>query len=87
MFLVLMVCNVGSADETSDIKLVQEYKDKLFESAIKSDLNQVEKICTQYKKDKAENVIIDSENSLNWLCSGGLRPIFMDITYEYNKKL
>ena len=86
MFLVLMVCNVGSADETSDIKLVQEYKDKLFESAIKSDLNQVEKICTQYKKDKAENVIIDLENSLNWLCSGGLRPIFMDITYEYNKK-
>ncbi len=52
MFLVLMVCNVGSADETSDIKLVQEYKDKLFESAIKSDLNQVEKFALSIKKIK-----------------------------------
>ena len=84
--LSLFCYNIGLADETSDIKLVQDYKDKLFESAIKSDLNQVEKICAHYKKDKAENVIIDSENILNWLCSGGLRPIFMDITYEYNEK-
>ena len=86
IFFYFLSCNLAFTDEERDRNLVQIYKDKLFESALNSDLNQVENICSQYKKDKLEEVIIDSNNVINWLCSGGLNPIFMDITYEYNEK-
>jgi hypothetical protein len=88
IILVSLLCfNISIADENKELKLIQDYKEKLFESAIKEDLKKVEEICTNYRSDKEKKIIVDKKNNLKWLCSGGLKPIFTDITYEYNRKL
>ena len=87
IFLSLLYFNISIADENKELKLIEDYKNRLFDNAIKQDLKKVEGICSNYRSDKEKNIIADKENILNWLCSGGLKPIFMDITYEYNKKL
>lgn len=75
------------ADENKELKLIEDYKNRLFDNAIKQDLKKVEEICNNYRSDKEKNIIADTENTLFWLCEGGLRPIFKSITYEYNDKL
>ena len=85
--LSLLCFSLSIADENKELKLIEDYKNRLFDNAIKQDLKKVEGICSNYRSDKEKNIIADKENILNWLCSGGLKPIFMDITYEYNKKL
>jgi len=85
--LSLLCFNLSIADENKELKLIEDYKEKLFESAIKEDLKKVEEICTNYRSDKEKNLITDDTNPIRWMCRGGLKPIFMDITYEYNKKL
>jgi hypothetical protein len=87
ILLSLLCFNFSIADENEELKLIQDYKEKLFESAIKEDLKKVEEICTNYRSDKEKNLITDDTNPIRWMCRGGLKPIFMDITYEYNKKL
>ena len=87
ILLNLLCFNISIADENKELKLIEDYKNRLFDNAIKQDLKKVEGICSNYRSDKEKNIIADKENILNWLCSGGLKPIFMDITYEYNKKL
>src|SRR6056300_998396 len=88
IILVSLLCfNISIADENKELKLIQDYKEKLFESAIKEDLKKVEEICTNYRSDKEKNLITDDKNPIRWMCEGGLKPIFSDITYEYNKKL
>ena len=87
IFLSLLYFNISIADENKELKLIQDYKERLFESAIKQDLKKVEEICTNYRSDKEKNIITDDKNPIRWMCEGGLKPIFMDITYEYNKKL
>ena len=88
IILVSLLCfNFSIADENKELKLIENYKNRLFDNAINQDLKKVEEICTNYRTDKEKNIIADSGNILLWLCSGGLRPIFMDITYEYNDKL
>ena len=88
IILVSLLCfNFSIADENKELKLIEDYKNRLFDNAIKQDLKKVEEICSNYKSDKEKNIILDKENNLKWLCSGGLKPIFTDITYEYNKKL
>ena len=88
IILVSLLCfNFSIADENKELKLIQDYKEKLFESAIKEDLKKVEEICTNYRNDKEKNLITDDKNPIRWMCEGGLKPIFSDITYEYNKKL
>jgi hypothetical protein len=47
IILVSLLCfNISIADENKELKLIQDYKEKLFESAIKEDLKKVEEICT-----------------------------------------
>jgi len=88
LILLNILCfNLSIADENKELKLIEDYKNRLLESAIKEDLKKVEEICSNYRSDKEKKIIADKENILNWLCSGGLKPIFSDITYEYNKKL
>ena len=87
ILLSLLCFNFSIADENKELKLIQDYKEKLFESAIKEDLKKVEEICTNYRSDKEKNLITDDKNPIRWMCEGGLKPIFSDITYEYNKKL
>ena len=87
ILLSLLCFNFSIADENKELKLIQDYKEKLFESAIKEDLKKVEEICTNYRSDKEKNLITDDKNPIRWMCEGGLKPIFIDITYEYNRKL
>jgi len=88
IILVSLLCfNFPIADENKELKLIEDYKNRLFDSAIKEDLKKVEEICTNYRSDKEKNIITDDTNPIRWMCEGGLKPIFMDITYEYNKKL
>lgn len=88
IILVSLLCfNFSIADENKELRLIEDYKNRLFDNAIKQDLKKVEEICSNYKSDKEKNIILDKKNKLKWLCSGGLKPIFTDITYEYNKKL
>ena len=87
ILLSLLDFNFSIADENKELKLIQDYKEKLFESAIKEDLKKVEEICTNYRSDKEKNLITDDKNPIRWMCEGGLKPIFIDITYEYNRKL
>ena len=86
---VLWFLNPANANENKELKLFQDYKDRLFESAIKEDLKQVEKICTYYKSEKEKIIFEDEyeEKKLDWFCEGGLSPIFRMITSEYNEKL
>ena len=86
---VLWFLNPANANENKELKLFQDYKDRLFESAIKEDLKQVEKICTYYKSEKEKIIFEDEyqEMRLDWFCEGGLSPIFRMITSEYNEKL
>ena len=90
IILVSLLCfNFSIADENKELKVFQDYKNKLFESAIKEDLKQVEKICTNYKSEK-EKIVFEEESEemqLDWFCEGGLSNIFNMITYEYNDKL
>ena len=90
IILLSLLCFKHSiADENKELKVFQDYKDRLFESAIKEDLKQVEKICTYYKSEK-EKIIFEDEyeaKKLDWFCEGGLTPIFRSITSEYNRKL
>ena len=85
----LWFINPANADENKELKVFQDYKDRLFESAIKEDLKQVEKICTYYKSEKEKIIFEDEyqEMRLDWFCEGGLSPIFRMITSEYNEKL
>ena len=87
ILLSLLCFNISIADENKELKLIQDYKERLFESAIKQDLKKVEEICSNYKSDKEKNIITDDKNPIRWMCEGGLTPIFSDITYEYNRKL
>ncbi|MDA7832394.1 hypothetical protein N9A34_03745 [Candidatus Pelagibacter sp.] len=88
LILLNILCfNLSIADENKELKLIEDYKNRLFDSAIKEDLKKVEEICTNYRSDKEKNIITDDTNPIRWMCEGGLKPIFMDITYEYNKKL
>jgi hypothetical protein len=89
IFLSLLCFNFSIADENEELKLFQDYKERLFESALKEDLKQVEKICTNYKSEKEKIIFEDEyqEMRLDWLCEGGLSHIFNMITYEYNDKL
>ena len=88
IILVSLLCfNFSIADENKELKLIEDYKNRLFDNAIKQDLKKVEEICANYRSDKEKNIILDKKNNLKWLCSGGLKPIFSDITYEYNRKL
>ena len=88
LILLNILCfNLSIADENKELKLIEDYKNRLFDSAIKEDLKKVEEICTNYRSDKEKNIITDDTNPIRWMCDGGLKPIFMDITYEYNKKL
>jgi hypothetical protein len=89
IFLSLLCFNFSIADENEELKLFQGYKERLFESALKEDLKQVEKICTNYKSEKEKIIFEDEyqEMRLDWLCEGGLSHIFNMITYEYNDKL
>ena len=88
LILLNILCfNLSIADENKELKLIEDYKNRLFDSAIKEDLKKVEEICTNYRSDKEKNIITDDTNPIRWMCRGGLKPIFMDITYEYNKKL
>ena len=89
IFLSLFYLFPASADENKELKVYQDYKDRLFESAIKEDLKQVEKICTYYKSEKEKIIFEDEyqEMRLDWFCEGGLSPIFRMITSEYNEKL
>ena len=58
IILVSLLCfNISIADENKELKLIQDYKEKLFESAIKEDLKKVEEICTNYRSDKEKNLI------------------------------
>ena len=86
---VLWFLNPANANENKELKLFQDYKDRLFESAIKEDLKQIEKICTYYKSEKEKIIFEDEyeEKKLDWFCEGGLSPIFRMITSEYNEKL
>jgi hypothetical protein len=38
----------ANAEENKELKLIQDYKERLFKSAIKEDLKKVEEICTNY---------------------------------------
>ena len=90
IILLSLLCFKHSiADENKELKVFQDYKDRLFESAIKEDLKQVEKICTYYKSEKEKIIFEDEyqEMRLDWFCEGGLSPIFRMITSEYNEKL
>ena len=89
ILLSLLCFNFSIADENKELKLFQDYKERLFESALKEDLKQVEKICTNYKSEKEKIIFEDEyqEMRLDWLCEGGLSHIFNMITYEYNDKL
>ena len=89
ILLSLLCFNFSIADENKELKVFQDYKNKLFESAIKEDLKQVEKICTYYKSEKEKIIFEDEyeEKKLDWFCEGGLTPIFRSITSEYNRKL
>ena len=88
LILLNILCfNLSIADENKELKLIEDYKNRLFDSAIKEDLKKVEEICTNYRSDKEKNIITDDTNPIRWMCEGSLKPIFMDITYEYNKKL
>jgi hypothetical protein len=89
ILLSLLCFNFSIADENKELKVFQDYKDRLFESAIKEDLKQVEKICTYYKSEKEKIIFEDEyqEMRLDWFCEGGLSPIFRMITSEYNEKL
>ena len=90
IILLSLLCFKHSiADENKELKVFQDYKDRLFESAIKEDLKQVEKICTYYKSEKEKIIFEDEyeEKKLDWFCEGGLSPIFRMITSEYNEKL
>ena len=89
IFLSLLCFNFSIADENKEMSVFQDYKNKLFESALKEDLKQVEKICTNYKSEKEKIIFEDEyqEMRLDWLCEGGLSHIFNMITYEYNDKL
>ena len=89
IFLSLLYFNPSIADDNKELNVFQDYKNKLFESAIKEDLKQVEKICINYKSEK-EKIIFKEESEemqLDWFCEGGLSNIFNMITYEYNDKL
>ena len=89
IILVSLLCfHFSIADENKELKVFQDYKNKLFESAIKEDLKQVEKICTYYKSEKEKIIFEDEyqEMRLDWLCEGGLSHIFNMITWEYNDK-
>jgi len=89
ILLSLLCFNFSIADENKELKVFQDYKDRLFDSAIKEDLKQVEKICTYYKSEKEKIIFEDEyqEMRLDWFCEGGLSPIFRMITSEYNEKL
>ena len=90
LILLSLLCFKHSiADENKELKVFQDYKDRLFDSAIKEDLKQVEKICTYYKSEKEKIIFEDEyqEMRLDWFCEGGLSPIFRMITSEYNEKL
>ena len=90
IILLSLLCFKHSiADENKELKVFQDYKDRLFDSAIKEDLKQVEKICTHYKSEKEKIIFEDEyeEMRLDWFCEGGLSPIFRMITSEYNEKL
>jgi hypothetical protein len=88
IILLSLFCLLSAnAEENKELKLIQDYKERLFKSAIKEDLKKVEEICTNYRSDKEKNIITNDKNPIRWMCEGGLTPIFMDITYEYNKKL
>ena len=89
ILLSLLCFNFSIADENKELKVFQDYKDRLFDSAIKEDLKQVEKICTHYKSEKEKIIFEDEyeEMRLDWFCEGGLSPIFRMITSEYNEKL
>ena len=84
ILLSLLCFNFSIADENKELKLFQDYKERLFESALKEDLKQVEKICTNYKSEKEKIIFEDEyqEMRLDWLCEGGLSHIFNMITYE-----
>ena len=64
ILLSLLCFNFSIADENKELKVFQDYKDRLFDSAIKEDLKQVEKICTYYKSEK-EKIIFEDEYEEN----------------------
>ena len=86
IILVSLLCfNFPIADENKELKLIEDYKNRLFDSAIKEDLKKVEEICTNYRSDKEKNIITDDTNPIRWMCEGGLTPIFKDITWNITK--
>ena len=78
--LSLLCFSLSIADENKELKLIEDYKNRLFDNAIKQDLKKVEEICKNYRSDKEKNLITDDTNPIRWMCRGGLKPIFMDIT-------
>ena len=57
IFLSLLCFNFSIADENKELKLIEDYKNRLFDTAIKKDLKKVEEICTNYRNDKEKNII------------------------------